>query len=81
MELSLLIICLLSIALIAILIFNFKIGLSNIQMAYIITTIAFGAMIFLFLTYNSHPECDAIINHNNITLNILKQTCYQYINF
>jgi hypothetical protein len=81
MDLSLIIICLLVISIIALLIFNFKIGLNNLQMAYAITGIAFGAMILLFITYNAHPECDAMINVNNVTLDTLQQACYKYINY
>jgi hypothetical protein len=66
--------------LIGLLVFNSKMGISMENMSYIITFVAFISIVLLMFTYNSHPECDAIINHNNLTLQSLQNSCYQYIN-
>jgi hypothetical protein len=79
MNPTLFIVLLLMIVIIGILVFNYKLGLNNMNVAYIIGGIAFGCIILLMLTYNAHPECDALINHNNITLQQLQEKCYQYI--
>jgi len=56
-----------------------KIGMVN--MAWIITIIAFASLLLLVFMYPSHPECNDMINHNNVTLQLLQDKCYQYINF
>jgi hypothetical protein len=66
---------------IGLLIFNFKLDISMLNMTYLITGVAFFSIVILMLTYNSHSECDALINHNNMTLIMLQDKCYQYINF
>jgi hypothetical protein len=75
------IVLILMLMIIGILIFNYKLDISMLNMAYIIAGVAFLSLIMLMLTYNSHSECDAIINHNNMTLMMLQDKCYQYINF
>ena len=66
---------------IGLLIFNYKLNISMLNMAYLIVGVTFISILLLTLTYNSHPECDALINHNNMTLVLLQDKCYQYINF
>jgi len=63
------------------LIFNYDHNISVLNMAYLITGVAFFSIVILMLTYNSHSDCDALINHNNMTLLMLQDKCYQYINF
>ena len=75
------IVLILMIMLLGLLIFNYKLDISMLNMAYIIGGVAFFSIILLTLTYNSHPECGLIINRNNITLQMLQDKCYQYINF
>lgn len=79
MNPTLFIVMLLMIVVLGLLIFNYKLNISMINMAYIIGAITFGCIILLMLTYNAHPECDALINHNNMTLQQLQEKCYQYI--
>ena len=79
MEPILMVIIILMLALVTLLIFNYKIGLSTMNVAYIITGIAFGSMILLMLTYDAHSECDLMVNHNNVTLQVLQEKCFQYI--
>ena len=67
--------------LLGLLTFNYKIGLSNIHVAYVIGAIAFGSMILLALMYNPHSECDLMINFNDIPLETLQDKCFQYIDF
>lgn len=79
MEPILMVVIILMFALLALLIFNYKIGLSTIYVTYIIIGIVFGSMILLMLTYNAHSECDLMVNHNNVTLRALQEKCFQYI--
>lgn len=81
MEPILMIVMLMMVIIIGLLIFNYKLQISTLNVAYIIGGIAFGCIILLMLTYNAHPECDALINHNNVTLQLLQEKCYQYIDF
>lgn len=81
MEPILMIVLILMFMILGLLIFNYKLDISMLNMAYLIGAIAFGSIFLLMLTYNSHPECDALINHNNMTLVLLQDKCYQYINF
>jgi hypothetical protein len=67
--------------LLGVIIFNYKIGLSNIHLAYIIMGLVFGSIIMLTLMYNPHSECDLMINFNNIPLETLQDKCFKYINF
>jgi hypothetical protein len=62
-------------------IFNYNHNIDALNMAYLIVGVTFVSILLLTLTYNSHPECDALINHNNQTLQFLQDKCYQYINF
>lgn len=50
-------------------------------MSYVIVGTVLLSVILLVVFYNAHPECDAIINHNNMTLQVLQDKCYQYINY
>jgi hypothetical protein len=81
MEPTLIIVIIFMIAILGLLIFNSKIDINMLNMAYIIEGIVIISIILLMLTYNSHSECDALINHNNMTLVMLQDKCYQYINF
>lgn len=80
MESVLGVVIILILALIGLIIFNYKLKISASNIAYIITGLAFGSIIFLMLTYNIHSECN-IINYNNVTLEALQNTCYKYITF
>jgi hypothetical protein len=66
---------------IGLLIFNYKLDINMLNMAYLISGVTLFSIIMLMLTYNSHPDCELIINHNNMTLITLQDKCYQYINF
>lgn len=81
MELLFSITLLLVFMLLGIITFNYKIGLSNIHIAYVIGAIAFGSMILLAIMYNPHSECDLIINFNHIPLETVQDKCFQYMNF
>ena len=81
MEPTLMIVLLLMFMIIGLLIFNYKLDINMLNMTYIIVGITFFSIVMLMLTYNSHSECDALINHNNMTLMMLQDKCYQYINF
>jgi len=80
MEFVLNILIILILALIGLITFNYKLKINTSNIAYIITGLAFGSIIFLMLTYNTHSECN-IINFNNVTLEVLQNTCYKYITF
>jgi len=79
MEPILMVVIILMIALLGLLVFNNKIGLSTINIVYIIIGITLGSMILLMLTYNAHSECDFMVNHNNVTIQALQEKCFQYI--
>lgn len=79
MELVFSIIIILMFVILGLISFNYKIGLSNIHVAYIIGAIAFGSMILLAIMYNPHSECDLMINFNNIPLETLQDKCFRYI--
>ena len=81
MEPILMIVLILMFVIIGILIFNYKLNISMINMAYIIVGITIISIFLLVVGSNTHPECDLIINHNNMTLQMLQDKCYQYINF
>lgn len=71
----------LMVMILCLLIFNSKLDISMKTMAWTITLTAFISMFILMLAYSSHPECYDMINHNNLTLVKLQESCYQYINF
>jgi hypothetical protein len=74
------VVLILMIALLGIAIFNSKLNLSMPHVSMIILGIVAITFVILMIGYNSHSECDAIINHNNLTLQALQNKCYQYIN-
>ena len=80
MELTLLIVCFLLLTILGIFIFNYKLDITMLNIAYLITGIAFFSIVLLMFTYTTHTGCN-LINYNNITLQFLQDTCYQYINF
>jgi hypothetical protein len=80
MEPILIIVSILIAMIIGLLIFNSKFKVDMQTMAWSITAIALGSMLLLVLMYPLHPECNDMINHNNVTLQALQNTCYQYIN-
>lgn len=81
MEPILFVLMIIMVAIIGMIIFNSKININVQTFATVITIITFGSIVLLMFIYNSHPECDAIINHNNQTLQLLQDKCYQYIDF
>jgi hypothetical protein len=81
MDPILIIIMVLMAMIIGLLIFNSKININMYSMAWIIVTIAFISILLLTLVYNAHTECYDLINHNNVTLNVIQDTCYKYNNF
>lgn len=81
MELIFGIILLLVFTLLGIITFNYKIGLDNMRIAYIIGAFAIGSMVLLAIMYNPHSECDLMINFNNIPLETVQDKCFKYINF
>jgi ABC-type multidrug transport system permease subunit len=79
MEPVLIIIALFMILILGLLTINLKLKMDVLTLTYIITAIAFGSMILLMLTYNTHPECDSMLNHNNVSLQIIQDKCYKYM--
>lgn len=73
------IVVLLMLMMIGLIIFNYKLDISMANMSYIIVGVAIISIMLIAFTYNSHSECDALINHNNMTLQALQDKCYQYI--
>jgi hypothetical protein len=81
MEFVLGVIIILILALIGLIIFNYKLEISTSNIAYIITGLTFGSIIFLMLTYNIHSECSGVMNYNNVSLQMVQTKCFQYLNF
>ena len=81
MEFMLSIVLILILTLIGLIIFNYKLKISTSNIAYIIVGLSLGLIIALMLTYNMQSACDMIINHNNITLQLSQEKCFQYLNF
>jgi len=81
MEFILGIIIIVILALIGLIIFNYKLKISTSNIAYIIVGLSLGSIILLMLTYNVQSDCNMIINHNNITLQLSQERCFQYLNF
>lgn len=81
MEIVFGIVILLVVALLGIFIFNNKLNLNNLQIAYIIVGIVCFSTLLLLIMYNPHSECDMMINVNDASLETLQDKCFKYINF
>lgn len=80
MEPILMIILVLMLMLIGLIIFNSKFDISMLTLTWLIIGISFISILLLTVIYNSHQECYNLINHNNVTLELIQNTCYQYTN-
>lgn len=81
MDPILMIIMVLMAMLIGLLIFNSKLNIDMYSMAWLIVSVSFVSILLLMVVYNSHTECYDLINHNNVTLSVIQDTCYKYNNF
>lgn len=81
MEPILMIVMVLMFMILGIIAFNYNSNVSMPTLAGFIFVTAAVSFLLIMIFYNSHPECDAIINHNNQTLQLLQDKCYQYIDF